>query len=106
MYHYTESGLRGVWLANGVREVKTPYGPATSIENVEGLHRAIARKLAAEKPHLSGAEFRFLRKELALTQEALAELVATDAQTIALWERGKKRVPVGADRLIRHLVLE
>ena len=29
---------------------------------MEGLHRAIAMRLVNEKPHLTGAEFRFLRK--------------------------------------------
>ena len=106
MLHYTESGLRGVWLKNGYRTIKTPYGEATSIENVEGLHRAIARALATRPSRLTGAEFRFLRKELDLTQVALADLFGNDAQTVALWERGRKRVPVWADSLVRKLVLE
>ncbi|MBK6454336.1 MAG: hypothetical protein KA760_07520 [Steroidobacteraceae bacterium] len=106
MYHYKDCGLRGVWLANGFRTISTDYGRATAIENVEGLHRVIARTIAVEKPRLSGGEFRFLRKELGLTQTALAEWFGNDSQTIALWERGRKRVPQWADRLIRQLVLE
>lgn len=106
MYHYKDCGLRGVWLANGFRTISTDYGQATSIADVEGLHRAIARTIAIEKPRLSGGEFRFLRKELGLTQSALAEWFGNEPQTIALWERGRKRVPQWADRLIRQLVLE
>ena len=26
MYHYTDGGLRNVWLANGYEIKKTPYG--------------------------------------------------------------------------------
>jgi putative transcriptional regulator len=106
MLHYTESGLRGVWLQNGYRTIQTPYGEATAVENVEGLHRAIARTLATRPARLTGTEFRFLRKELDLTQVALADLFGNDAQTVALWERGRKRVPVWADSLVRKLVLE
>jgi hypothetical protein len=39
MYHYTESGLRNVWLENGVTRRKTAYGVATSIQDVDGLHK-------------------------------------------------------------------
>jgi DNA-binding transcriptional regulator YiaG len=106
MYHYTDCGLQGIWLANGFRTIRTEYGRATSIENVDGLHRAIARTLSIEKARLSGGEFRFLRNELGLTQSALAEWFGNDSQTVALWERGRKRVPQWADRLIRQLVLE
>jgi DNA-binding transcriptional regulator YiaG len=105
MYHYTESGLRNIWLVNGVEERDTPYGKAVAIRDVKGLHHEICRRLIAYKPHLSGAEFRFIRKELDLSQAGLAEILGNDAQSIALWER-KGRVPVWADRFIRALYRE
>ena len=61
--------------------------------------------LVQRKPHLSGAEFRFLRKELGLSQAKLGKLWGYDAQTIALWEK-RDRVPVIADRFIRAYYLE
>ena len=70
------------------------------------LHRAIARRIAVEKPRLSGAEFRFLRKELSLSQVALAKWLELDEQTVSLWERGRFRIPVAPDRVLRQLVLE
>jgi hypothetical protein len=37
MYHYTETGLQNVWLANGYNVRKTSDGDAISIENADGL---------------------------------------------------------------------
>lgn len=105
MYHYTDSGLSNVWLANGYRTVRSPYGKAVSIEDVAGLHRSIGRKLALEKPHLTGTEFRFLRKELGLSQAALAALFGNTEQAVAKWEKGA-RLPAWADRLLRQVYLE
>lgn len=106
MYHYTESGLRNIWLANGYKVRETPHGKGVSFDNVEGLHREIGRWLCSYRPRLTGAEFRFLRHELDLSQAALAALLGNDAQSVALWEKGKVRVPAWADRLMRALYRE
>lgn len=106
MYHYTESGLRNVWLQNGYNKRKTSYGNAVSIQDVEGLHRVLALKIIRERPRLSGTEFRFLRKELDMSQAKLAGFFGYDAQTIALWEKGKVRLPKLADRAIRAIYRE
>lgn len=104
MYHYTEIGLRNVWLANGYTEKKTAYGKAVAIEDADGLHKAIGRAVAM-KTHLTGSEFRFLRKELDLSQHRLADLLGTSEQTVALWER-KGKIPKTADRMVRAVYLE
>lgn len=103
-YHYTESGLTNVWLANGFTIRKTKYGEGVSIHNVDGLHRAIARALA-NKPHLTGAQVRFLRKEMGMSQRGLGELLGVTDQSVALWER-KGRLPKTADRLLRLIYVE
>jgi DNA-binding transcriptional regulator YiaG len=100
MYHYKECGLNDVWLSNGYRMQKTPYGEALFIEDVRALHRAIAARLIRHKPNLSGAEFRFLRKELDMSQKALAEIFGKDVQSIARWEK-QSRAPKMADRMLR-----
>jgi DNA-binding transcriptional regulator YiaG len=105
MYHYTESGLNNVWLRNGFRPVETPYGKGIVIDNVPGLHRAIAQRLLKDKPHWSGAEFRFIRKELDMSQAALANIFGKDVQSIARWEK-RGRVPKMADRFMRMLYRE
>lgn len=103
MYHYVGSGLRDVWLANGYAAHQTPYGESVAIEDVLGLHRAIGDSIVNNPKRVSGAEFRFLRKEQELSQKMLAELIGTSEQTLARWETGKNRVPVTADRVIRVL---
>ena len=103
-YHYTESGLANVWLANGYTIRKTKYGEGVSIQDSDGLHRALARALS-NKPRLSGTEVRFLRKEMGLSQRGLGELLGVTDQAVALWER-KGRLPKTADRLLRLIYVE
>jgi putative transcriptional regulator len=100
MYHYLECGLNNVYIANGYREVETPYGAAVSIEDVYGLHKAIARGLVNTKPTLSGAEVRFIRKFLELTQARLADLLGVEEQSVRRWE-GLEELPKQADRSVR-----
>lgn len=100
MYHYTESGLQNVWLCNGYTKGKSAsYGETVAIHDVDGLHKAIGRALAAN-PYLTGSELRFLRKEMDLSQAALARLCGTSEQSVSMWER-KGHIPKSADRLVR-----
>ena len=101
-YHYTECGLNNVWLINGFSRVKTPYGPGLIIDDIEGLHRAIANVLVRDKLRWSGGEFRFIRKELNMSQKSLADIFGKDVQTIARWEKSG-RVPKMADRFLRTI---
>lgn len=103
-YHYTESGLPNVWLANGYTLRHSKYGDGVSIRDVDGLHRAIGHALA-HKSRLTGTEVRFLRKEMGLSQRGLGELLGVTDQAVALWER-KGQLPKTADRLLRLIYLE
>jgi DNA-binding transcriptional regulator YiaG len=105
MHQYLESGLPNVWLTNGYHVRQTEHGEAVAIEDVRGLHRAIGGTVARQTSRLSGAEFRFLRKELELSQETLARIIGKSSQAVALWEKND-RVPVIADRFMRGLYLE
>lgn len=104
MYHYTESGLDNIWLENGYTKRRTPYGVATAVQDVDGLFKAIGRTLAL-KGHLTGAEFRFLRKRLGLSQARFAALIGKTEQAVALWER-KGNVPETDGRLLCAIYLE
>jgi len=105
MYHYIDSGLDNVYLANGFQSHETPYGQGVSIENLDGLHSAIGRQIISMEPVLSGKEFRFLRVELNMSQKSFGLLVGMEDQTVANWEKGDK-VPKYADIIIRKLYQE
>jgi DNA-binding transcriptional regulator YiaG len=100
-YHYKESGLDNVWLVNGFRVRRTSYGEAISIEDVEGLYKAIARSLVEKAGTLNGKEIRFLRKHLGLSQRTIGAVLGSNEETVSNWERGKSAIPHGADRLLR-----
>lgn len=104
MYHYTECGLKNVWLTNGYDICEIDGEKAVSISDVDALNEVIGRSLAA-KSDLDGDEIRFIRKELGLSQKRLADLLGSTEQTVSLWER-RGRIPKGFDRLIRLLYLE
>lgn len=105
MYHYTECGLRNIWLANGYEEHDTPYGSGVSFHDVTGLHRAIGRAVIAKPGKLTGRELRFLRTEMGLSQAKLASILGNEAQTVALWEK-RGNPPKMADRFVRALYRE
>lgn len=106
-YHYTESGLDNVYLLDGYTIHKTPYGKGVSIQNTDGLHKAIGKWLIAQPRPLNGAELRFIRIEMELTQRALAGIIGTEEQTLRLWEKNRgKFVPGAAERLLRAIYSE
>lgn len=90
MYQYSSCGLENVFLKNGYTIKETPYGPAVSIDDIEGLHRAIAHDILRQRTPLTGQQFRFLRKEQDLTQAEMAAILGVTEQTVAAWEKQKK----------------
>jgi DNA-binding transcriptional regulator YiaG len=104
MHHYQECGLKNIWLVNGYEIIEDPdYGICVAISDTRGLHKAIGHDLITTKPKLTGTEFRFLRKELDLSQNALAALIGNNEQAVARWEKGGN-IPKWADHVIRILV--
>jgi len=103
MYHYTDGGLRNVWLANGYEITQTPYGEGVSFHNLDGLTRSICMALTRKASPLTGAEFRYIRSAgMLLSQPALGKLLGIDGQSVARWEKTSK-VPLWADKLVRLL---
>lgn len=104
MYHYVECGLDNVFLTSGYDVEDTPgYGETLSIEDIEGLHRAIGDSIVRQSRTMNGAEFRFLRLELDMSQRALADSLSTNEQSIAKWEKAadKSVSNRSAERLLR-----
>jgi putative transcriptional regulator len=103
-YRYRESGLDNVYLENGFKIHKTKYGKGVSIENTEGLHRALGRWIIELPKPLTGAELRFLRLEMELSQSRLAAIIGSMEQNVRRWEKARKRaIPGMADRIVRAL---
>lgn len=100
MYQYKDGGLKNVWLTNGFKVHKTPYGEAVSIEDLEGLTKAICLALTKKPSKLTGAEFRYLRQGLMMSQPSLGQILGVTNQAVALWEKTGK-VPKMADTAIR-----
>lgn len=103
-YHYTLCGLDNVYLENGYVVRETRHGKAVSVNDVDGLHKLLASTLLEKPSSLSGKEFRFLRVQLGLTQDSLANLMGVTEGAVSLWER-KDVVPRANDQLIRMMVL-
>jgi DNA-binding transcriptional regulator YiaG len=105
MYHYTDGGLRNVWLANGYEITQTPFGEGVSFHNLDGLTRSICMALTRKASPLTGAEFRYIRSAgMLLSQPALGKLMGIDGQSVARWEKTSK-VPLWADKLVRLLYI-
>jgi DNA-binding transcriptional regulator YiaG len=106
MFQFTDGGLSNIWLANGYEEIDTPYGSGVSFHDHDGLIRAVCVALTEKKTALSGAEFRYLRQALCLSQSALGDRMDKTDQAIAKWEKSAAPVPRLADFAMRTLYLQ
>ncbi len=100
MYHYTDGGLRNVWLANGYTIKDTPYGQAVAIQDQQELTTALCVALIRKKARLTGVEFRYIRLSMLMSQASLGRALGRTEQAVAIWEKSGK-VPKFADTLIR-----
>jgi putative transcriptional regulator len=106
MYHYTECGLSNVFLENGVTVDEIDGEEYTSIDDLNGLHRAIAQTVVDSNKPLTNEAFRFLRIELNVSQKMLARRFGIDEQTIARYEKGTTKIPRTTDAALRSLYME
>ncbi|MXZ81928.1 MAG: transcriptional regulator [Gammaproteobacteria bacterium] len=104
-YHYVECGLPNVWLTNGFERHSTPYGQGVSIHDILGLHKCIAKFLCDKTEPLTGQEFKFLRREMDFSQQAVGELFGVQPRQIRNVEKSEE---TGApyNLWMRHIYLE
>ncbi len=103
-YRYAETGLDNVYLLNADLYVCEGCGEQLPIlHRIEELHQAIARAIAFKPAPLSGAEIRFLRKELGLSGRKWAALLHIDHTTLSRWENEGQERSQHNDLLIRHV---
>jgi len=106
LFSYTSCGLQGIFLKNGFDEIETSSGIATSIHDIEGLHRTIGLSLICSQATLSQREVRFLRKEMDLSQNHLARILGVSESSVRNWESEdaqRNNIPGPADRMLRVL---
>lgn len=104
-YHYIDSGLENIFLTNGFHVI--PYGEAqaVSIDDLEGLHGAIAGDLCELARPLTGKEFRFLRVEMKMSPKRLGDCFGIREHTIRDYEKGNP-IPKPVEGVLRNLYLE
>ncbi|MCK1578576.1 helix-turn-helix transcriptional regulator [Bradyrhizobium sp. 168] len=105
-YHYMECGLDNVMI-EGMVPCKDDEGDdVCTIPNVLGLHKVIAESIVERGSGMTGAELRFIRTEMGMTQAELAKVVHHDPQSIGRWERNEFAIDQTAEALIRLLAIE
>lgn len=107
MFRYKGCGLDNVFLVNGYRITESVAGEkGIYIEDIEGLHKAIAHSIVDDPSPLDAQTFRFLRKELGMSQRNFGELLDLTEGAVSLWERARQPVPQAAQIFVRALVKE
>lgn len=91
LYHYVDCGLPNILLDGGVTTTETDYGPATTIADLDGLHHEIAMDIIKTPGPMNGAEFRFLRIELDMSQRTLAHFIKTAEKNVQRWESAREK---------------
>ena len=101
--HYTACGLDNVYLLNGFKVETIDGEDYVTIEDLDGLWKAIGLHLVTTRKVLAPKEIRFLRHHLNLTQAELASQMRVTDQTVARWEKGTCELPGPADMMLRAL---
>jgi transcriptional regulator with XRE-family HTH domain len=105
-YRYTECGLDNVVLV-GLEECTDDLGEnCVTIPRINKLHEAIAMSVLTRRGGMTGAELKFLRTLMGMTQAELGKIVDRDAQTIGRWERGEFENDPNAETIIRLVAAE
>ena len=103
-YHYTECGLDNVIVADADFDIIDDGGEKIiQIPAVGMLHKAIAEGLINQSGALSGAEIRFLRTEMGMTQAELAKLLHRDTQSVGRWVRDECPIEPTQDMTLRQI---
>lgn len=100
-FHYKMCGLDDIYLLNGFMLEDSEYGRGVAIHDAWNLHKAIGEHLIRHRKALSPREIKFLRKEMELTQEALAKCLGVTGQTVARYEKGETEITGPAEKLLR-----
>jgi putative transcriptional regulator len=105
-HHFTESGLDNVYLKN----VETSHCPdcnanSVSIPKSPQLLNCLGEAIVFSPGRLTGAEIRFLRKNLRININDFAKLLRVSRATVSRWENGQIETPKPLDLLVRSIYI-
>lgn len=102
VHKFKESGLDFITLI-GVEEFKCPQCGAVYLEipKIKQLQELIADMITKKEQMLSGAEIRFLRKQLGYSTIQFGKLISYDPKSLSRLENGHQKVTSTFDRLVR-----
>ena len=104
--HYTACGLDDIYLVNGFTRETIDGEDFITVEDLDGLWKAIGLHLVSERKVLAPKEIKFLREHMGFTQAQMGAHLRVTDQTVARWEKGEtKCVPGPADFMLRVLFL-
>jgi DNA-binding transcriptional regulator YiaG len=103
--HYKACGLDDVYLFNGFKIETIDGEDYLTVEDLDGLWKAIGLHLVTTRKELAPKEIRFLRHHMNFTQAELAAQMRVTDQTVARWEKGLNELSGPADMMLRVLFL-
>jgi hypothetical protein len=86
LHQYTECGLENIYV-QGLKIEDDGGHSYIHIPAIGELHCLIAKSLLEEERNLTGKEFYFLRAELGMSIEAIAEQLSVDSTTLLQWQK-------------------
>lgn len=106
MLKYCHLAADDLYLENGYESSIVCGEEVFSYISEDKLEVAIAQHLVHLPKPLNGPQLRFLRRKLGLSQEALAQNVDKDVQTIARLEKSKDALPRPIELVIRLVFIK
>lgn len=103
--HYRQCGLDNIFLLNGFRRETVDGEEYVTIDNMDGLWKAIGLHLVTQRKTFMAQDVKFLRHQMDVTQSELAKMLRVTDQTVARWEKGKAGVDGTADFALRAAFL-
>lgn len=105
-HHFTECGLDNVYLKN----VETTHCPdcganSVGIPKSPQLFNCLGEAIVFSQGWLTGAEIRFLRKNLRIRVNDFAKLLGVSRATVSRWENGQTDIPKPIDLLVRSVYI-
>jgi len=102
IHKYKESGLDYITLV-GIEEFRCPECGATYLEipKIKQLNSFLASMVMKKEHTLSGAEIRFLRKQLGYSTAQFGKLISYDPKSLSRLENGHQKISSTFDRLVR-----